>query len=301
MDEIEKYSIIGKGAFGTVIHPAILCSEMSNDKEHYVSKILQITQAKKEKASLNALPEELDGILYFKENSYCNVDETNKQILEKLGINSKNSACVNMVYLPGLELNDCLDQYKTEENQTNQWHDKYEMRDEIPEIPREVILELLMNLSKFYPKVISLNNIPYYHNDISTGNIMYSRNEMYLIDFGFSSDKPKAANFDIFGVIDVFNTILSSIQYMTNNEDLKLIYKSYNDELDAYNKIKPRQPQDKIFEFKKTLFETKLNEFIKIQNPSINETTEISGGKKRKKRKKSKRKKTKRKRHTKKH
>ena len=175
------------------------------------------------------------------------------------------------------------------------------MRDEIPEIPREVILELLMNLSKFYPKVISLNNIPYYHNDISTGNIMYSRNEMYLIDFGFSSDKPKAANFDIFGVIDVFNTILSSIQYMTNNEDLKLIYKSYNDELDAYNKIKPRQPQDKIFEFKKTLFETKLNEFIKIQNPSINETTEISGGKKRKKRKKSKRKKTKRKRHTKKH
>ena len=297
MDEIEKYSIIGKGAFGIVLHPAILCSEMSNDKEHYVSKILQIKQAEKEIASLNALPKELDGILYFTENSYCIVDETNKQILEKLSINYKNSACVNMVYLPGLELNDYLEQYKTEENQTNEWHDKYVIRDEIPEIPREVVLELLMKLSTFYPKVISLNNIPYYHNDISTGNIMYSRNEMYLIDFGFSSKDPKRPNHDIFGVIDVFNTILSSIQYMTNNEDLKLIYKSYNDELDAYNKIKPRQPQDKIFEFKKTLFETKLNEFIKIQNPSINETTEISGGKKRKK---SKRKKSKRKRHTKK-
>ena len=294
MDEIEKYSIIGTGTFGTVIHPGILCSQMSNDEKHYVSKILPIKQAEKEITLLNKMPKELDGILYFTENSYCIVDETNKQILEKLGINSKDRACVNMVYLPGLELNDYLEQYKTEENQTNQWHDKYEMRDEIPEIPREVILELLMKLSKFYPKVISLNNdYHYYHNDISTGNIMYSRNEYYLIDFGRSSNKPNAPNFDILTVIDVFNTILSSIQYMTNNEDLKLIYKTYNNELDAFNKIRPRQPPAEMFEFKKTLFEKTLNEFIKIQNPSINE---ISGGKKNKtKRKRHK------KRHTKKH
>jgi hypothetical protein len=231
---------------------------------------------------------------------YCIVDEKNKQMLEKLGINSKDRACVNMVYLPGLELNDYLEQYKTEENQTNQWHDKYEMRDEIPEIPREVILELLMKLSKFYPKVISLNNdYHYYHNDISTGNIMYSRNEYYLIDFGRSSNKPNAPNFDILTVIDVFNTILSSIQYMTNNEDLKLIYKTYNNELDAFNKIRPRQKPEEIFEFKKTLFENKLNEFIKIQNPSINE---ISGGKKNKtKRKRHKKRKGNKKRHTMKH
>ena len=294
MDEIEKYSIIGTGTFGTVIHPGILCSQMSNDEKHYVSKILPIKQAEKEITLLNKMPKELDGILYFTENSYCIVDEKNKQMLEKLGINSKDRACVNMVYLPGLELNDYLEQYKTEENQTNQWHDKYEMRDEIPEIPREVILELLMKLSKFYPKVISLNNdYHYYHNDISTGNIMYSRNEYYLIDFGRSSNKPNAPNFDILTVIDVFNTILSSIQYMTNNEDLKLIYKTYNNELDAFNKIRPRQPPAEMFEFKKTLFEKTLNEFIKIQNPSINE---ISGGKKNKtKRKRHK------KRHTKKH
>ena len=294
MDEIEKYSIIGTGTFGTVIHPGILCSQMSNDEKHYVSKILPIKQAEKEITLLNKMPKELDGILYFTENSYCIVDEKNKQMLEKLGINSKDRACVNMVYLPGLELNDYLEQYKTEENQTNQWHDKYEMRDEIPEIPREVILELLMKLSKFYPKVISLNNdYHYYHNDISTGNIMYSRNEYYLIDFGRSSNKPNAPNFDILTVIDVFNTILSSIQYMTNNEDLNLIYKTYNNELDAFNKIRPRQPPAEMFEFKKTLFEKTLNEFIKIQNPSINE---ISGGKKNKtKRKRHK------KRHTKKH
>lgn len=300
MDEIEKYSIIGTGTFGTVIHPGILCSKMSNDKEHYVSKILPIKQAEKEITLLNEmLPKELDGILYFTENSYCKIDETNKQILEKLGINSKDKACVNMVYLPGLELNDYLEQYKTEENQTNQWHDKYEMRDEIPEIPREVILELLMKLSKFYPKVISLNNdYHYYHNDISTGNIMYSRNEYYLIDFGRSSNKPNAPNFDILTVIDVFNTILSSIQYMTNNEDLKLIYKTYNNELDAFNKIRPRQPPAEMFEFKKTLFEKTLNEFIKIQNPSINE---ISGGKKNKTKKNKTKRKRHKKRHTKKH
>jgi hypothetical protein len=300
MDEIENYSIIGTGTFGTVIHPGILCSQMSNDKEHYVSKILPIKQAEKEITLLNEmLPKELDGILYFTENSYCKIDETNKQILEKLGINSKDKACVNMVYLPGLELNDYLEQYKTEENQTNQWHDKYEMRDEIPEIPREVILELLMKLSKFYPKVISLNNdYHYYHNDISTGNIMYSRNEYYLIDFGRSSNKPNAPNFDILTVIDVFNTILSSIQYMTNNEDLKLIYKTYNNELDAFNKIRPRQPPAEMFEFKKTLFEKTLNEFIKIQNPSINE---ISGGKKNKTKKNKTKRKRHKKRHTKKH
>ena len=300
MDEIEKYSIIGTGTFGTVIHPGILCSQMSNDEKHYVSKILPIKQAEKEITLLNEmLPKELDGILYFTENSYCKIDETNKQILEKLGINSKDKACVNMVYLPGLELNDYLEQYKTEENQTNQWHDKYEMRDEIPEIPREVILELLMKLSKFYPKVISLNNdYHYYHNDISTGNIMYSRNEYYLIDFGRSSNKPNAPNFDILTVIDVFNTILSSIQYMTNNEDLKLIYKTYNNELDAFNKIRPRQPPAEMFEFKKTLFEKTLNEFIKIQNPSINE---ISGGKKNKTKKNKTKRKRHKKRHTKKH
>ena len=299
MDEIEKYSIIGTGTFGTVIHPGILCSQMSNDEKHYVSKILPIKQAEKEITLLNKMPKELDGILYFTENSYCIVDEKNKQILEKLGINSKDRACVNMVYLPGLELNDYLEQYKTEENQTNQWHDKYEMRDEIPEIPREVILELLMKLSKFYPKVISLNNdYHYYHNDISTGNIMYSRNEYYLIDFGRSSNKPNAPNFDILTVIDVFNTILSSIQYMTNNEDLNLIYKTYNNELDAFNKIRPRQPPAEIFEFKKTLFEKTLNEFIKIQNPSINE---ISGGKKNKTKKNKTKRKRHKKRHTKKH
>lgn len=299
MDEIEKYSIIGTGTFGTVIHPGILCSQMSNDEKHYVSKILPIKQAEKEITLLNKMPKELDGILYFTENSYCIVDEKNKQILEKLGINSKDRACVNMVYLPGLELNDYLEQYKTEENQTNQWHDKYEMRDEIPEIPREVILELLMKLSKFYPKVISLNNdYHYYHNDISTGNIMYSRNEYYLIDFGRSSNKPNAPNFDILTVIDVFNTILSSIQYMTNNEDLNLIYKTYNNELDAFNKIRPRQPPAEMFEFKKTLFEKTLNEFIKIQNPSINE---ISGGKKNKTKKNKTKRKRHKKRHTKKH
>ena len=299
MDEIEKYSIIGTGTFGTVIHPGILCSQMSNDEKHYVSKILPIKQAEKEITLLNKMPKELDGILYFTENSYCIVNEKNKQMLEKLGINSKDRACVNMVYLPGLELNDYLEQYKTEENQTNQWHDKYEMRDEIPEIPREVILELLMKLSKFYPKVISLNNdYHYYHNDISTGNIMYSRNEYYLIDFGRSSNKPNAPNFDILTVIDVFNTILSSIQYMTNNEDLNLIYKTYNNELDAFNKIRPRQPPAEIFEFKKTLFEKTLNEFIKIQNPSINE---MSGGKKNKTKKNKTKRKRHKKRHTKKH
>jgi hypothetical protein len=283
MSEIEKFSIIGKGTFGVVIHPAILCSEMSNDKEHYVSKILPIKQAEKEITLLNKMPKELNGILYFTENSYCIVDETNKQIPEKLGINSKNSAYVNMVYLPGLELNDYLDQYKTEENQTNKWHDKYEIRDEIPEIPREIILELLTGLSKFYPKVISLNDdYHYYHNDISSTNIMNSKNEFYLIDFGRSSDKPISPNCDIFGVIDTFNTILLTIPYMTNNEDLKLIYKTYNDELDAFNKIRP-QVKEKIVEFKKTLFEKTLNKFI---NPSINEpnktnrTNEISGGKK---------------------
>ena len=299
MDEIEKYSIIGTGTFGTVIHPGILCSQMSNDEKHYVSKILPIKQAEKEITLLNKMPKELDGILYFTENSYCIVDETNKQILENLGINSKDRACVNMVYLPGLELHDYLEQYKTEENQTNEWHDKYNMRDEIPEIPREVILELLMKLSKFYPKVISLNNdYHYYHNDISTGNIMYSRNEYYLIDFGRSSNKPNAPNFDILTVIDVFNTILSSIQYMTNNEDLNLIYKTYNNELDAFNKIRPRQPPAEMFEFKKTLFEKTLNEFIKIQNPSINE---ISGGKKNKTKKNKTKRKRHKKRHTKKH
>ena len=35
MDEIEKYSIIGTGTFGTVIHPGILCSQMSNDEREF--------------------------------------------------------------------------------------------------------------------------------------------------------------------------------------------------------------------------------------------------------------------------
>jgi hypothetical protein len=295
MDEIEKYSIIGTGTFGVVIHPAILCSKMSNDKaEHYVSKILPTKQAEKEIASLNKMPKELDGILYFTENSFCNVDETNNKIVEKLGINIKDKACVNMVYLPGFELNDYLDQYKNEENQTNQWHDKYELRDEIPEIPREIILELLIKLSRFYPKVVSLNNdYHYYHNDISTSNIMCTKNDYYLIDFGFSSNKPKAPNFDIFGVIDTFNTILLSIPYMTRNEDLKLIYKSYNDESEAYDKIRPKDKEE-IFKFKAKLFEKTLHNFIEIENPSIMGGKTASASKKTRKRHNKKRRTTKR-------
>jgi hypothetical protein len=72
-----------------------------------------------------------------------------------------------------------------------------------------------------------------------------------------------------------------TIPYLTNNEDLKLIYKSYNDELDSYYKTIKLQPRDNeaIFKFQKTLFENKLNEFIKLQTPPINE---INGGKKNK-------------------
>ena len=270
--EIEKYSIIGKGTFGKVIHPAILCSEMSNpDKHHYVSKILPIDQARKEIESLDKLPKELDGILYFTEKSYCLIDETNKQILVNLGINSKNMACVNMVFLPGLELNVYIEQYKTEDNQTNTWSAKYEIRDEIPELPREILLELLMGLSRFYPKVLSLNrDYNYYHNDLSTTNIMYVNNEYYLIDFGFSNDNDndnqKDTNKDIHGLIQVFNEILSCIPYITDNEDVKLIHKTYKDELNAFRKSLRTKPQEKkkIDEFNKTLFETTLKNFIEM-------------------------------------
>jgi hypothetical protein len=250
-----EYTIIGTGTFGTVIHPAILCNKMElDDPRKYVSKILPISSIPQEEKSFNNLPDELDKILYFKECNICDINESNQFIFEKLKINTQNKMYINMRFIPGKELHHIIEKYKNEDNQTNQWNESYENRDNIPEIPRNILFDLLFALRDFYKKIEVLNNIPYYHNDISSTNIIYDNNTFYLIDFGMSNKQPfmnTNLNYDKNQTMDVLSQILSTVPYISNNKEIMEIYKYFL--MKSNNKSKKIQFTEKDILFKECL------------------------------------------------
>ena len=258
--EVKKYKIIGKGAFGEIIHPAILCKTMIiPDENEYVSKILPTNSAKKEHNIFMNLPDKLDTILYFKECSFCPFTEIPNTVITEINRlvdldNRINKSIINIRYIRGMELNKFLTPYKNNDNQTNPWD--RDNKEFYIEMQKPILLNLLLALQSFYEKVEIFNEIPFYHSDISSTNIIYNtdNNTFYLIDFGFAnkvpytfSNNPPDYLIDKMGVVDIFNNIVNTISYMKENDELMLIFTQYNKRKNDIRKLKTLENNMKLF------------------------------------------------------
>ena len=142
-----EYKILGKGNSGLVIHPCIGCSEKTKrNPKLYITKLIGNRRTLDEEIrAYNLLPDELDNKLYYKFYELCEDEETKEElekIVRELPLEPKyaNYKILNSTFINGLELANYLNEYKTEDNQTNRWNDRYSERDTIPVIPTEIFL-----------------------------------------------------------------------------------------------------------------------------------------------------------------
>jgi len=272
-----EYKILGKGNSGLVIHPCIGCSEKTKrNPELFITKLIGNRRTLDEEIrAYNLLPEELDNKLYYKFYELCE-DEKTKEELEKivrdipLEPKYANYKILNSTFINGLELANYLNEFKTEDNQTNRWNDRYRERETIPIIPTSIFMNLLHLLVVFYENIQILNGFGVFHNDIQITNIMinHEHDKLYLIDFGRMS---KTTRFNAHDV-DIEDA----------NEVLKEVIKMglYNDEL-----------KEIILELKKSMKEINigfLQELLRI-------LTSLGKGRKKKRKQTTKRKTKKRK------
>jgi serine/threonine protein kinase len=272
-----EYKILGKGNSGLVIHPCIGCSEKTKrNPELFITKLIGNRRTLDEEIrAYNLLPEELDNKLYYKFYELCE-DEKTKEELEKivrdipLEPKYANYKILNSTFINGLELANYLNEFKTEDNQTNRWNDRYRERETIPIIPTSIFMNLLHLLVVFYENIQILNGFGVFHNDIQITNLMinHEHDKLYLIDFGRMS---KTTRFNAHDV-DIEDA----------NEVLKEVIKMglYNDEL-----------KEIILELKKSMKEINigfLQELLRI-------LTSLGKGRKKKRKQTTKRKTKKRK------
>ena len=226
-----EYKILGKGNSGLVIHPCIGCSEKTKrNPELFITKLIGNRRTlDEEMRAYNLLPEELDNKLYYKFYELCE-DEKTKEELEKivrdipLEPKYANYKILNSTFINGLELANYLNEFKTEDNQTNRWNDRYRERETIPIIPTSIFMNLLHLLVVFYENIQILNGFGVFHNDIQITNLMinHEHDKLYLIDFGRMS---KTTRFNAHDVdIEDANEVLKEVIKMgIYNDELKEI------------------------------------------------------------------------------
>lgn len=270
------YKILGKGNSGLVIHPCIGCSEKTKkNPELFITKLIGSRRTLDEEIhAYNLLPEELDNKLYYKFYELCEDEESKEElekIVRKLPLEPKyaNYKILNSTFINGMELANYLNEFKTEDNQTNRWNDKYRERETLPFFPTEDFMSMLHLLVLFYENIQILNGFGIYHNDIQITNIMinHAHDKLFLIDFGRMSKTPR------FNVQDVDTSDVDEV--------IKEVVKMglYNDEL-----------KDSIIELKKSMKVMNIAFILELLR-----ILTLGKGKKKTKRRKQKRKKTKRK------
>lgn len=226
-----EYKILGKGNSGLVIHPCIGCSvKTKRNPELFITKLIGSRRTLDEEIrAYNLLPDELDNKLYYKFYELCEDEKTKEEldkIVREIPLEAKyaNYKVLNSTFINGTELTNYLNEYKTEDNQTNKWNDRYKERESLPFIPTSNFMNLLRLLALFYENIQILNSFGVYHNDIQVTNIMinHEHNKLFLIDFGRMSKTTRfsAADVDLGDVNEVIKEVVKMGLY---NDELKEI------------------------------------------------------------------------------
>lgn len=226
-----EYKVLGKGNSGLVIHPCIGCSEKTKrNPDLFITKLIGNRRTLDEEIrAYNLLPEELDNKLYYKFYELCEDEETKEElekIVREIPLEPKyaNYKILNSTFINGMELANYLNEYKTEDNQTNKWNDRYKERATIPSISTANFMNLLRLLEIFYENIKILNSFGVYHNDIQITNIMinHEHNKLYLIDFGRMSKTTRFSAHDV-DLGDVDEVIKEVVKMGLYNDELKEI------------------------------------------------------------------------------
>lgn len=227
-------SRIGSGTFGDIFRPNIPCPGIMSST-NLVSKILPTSSAIKEKRNFDLLPDELDGLLYYKYSNICPLPEKYSGLARNPSISNSN---LIIAYVEGIEFEKYLNNFKNIDNQTNHWNPNYANRDIIPRIEVFEAIQILQAYYNIYPLLHRMNiEFGIYHNDISTTNMLYNdkTNKILLVDFGITthiddihlvdsnitssnSDSNRDSNRDSNQYINGFNSIFECLYY---NEDIR--------------------------------------------------------------------------------
>jgi len=286
-----NYVELGYGETGIVIYPSLGCSKTTQlYPKHYISKIMKKNLALQEKKSYEILPDELDGILYYKYCEVCDIDPLippQINIVKQFNIEKneekivKNYCILNSRYINGVDLEKVFLTYKSFDNLRLRLRDKKEY----PIIPFELLNQLLLSLQTFNNNVELLNNTYlFFHNDINPKNIMIQKNiKLWLIDFDKSGEQ-EYKNVDSEAILFIIQNVLYMALYIPSlTEIIRLIYFSlqykkkdnlflFNYELINYVIKIINQPEEFVLEIflsdilKKELTQKEL-EYIHTANP----------------------------------
>jgi len=225
------YVKLGEGESGIVIYPSLGCTETTQlYPRDYVSKIMKKKLALQEKKSFERLPDELDGLLYYKYCELCDIDPliTHQiNIVKQFNFEKneekivKNYCILNSRYINGIELEKEFLKYKSYDNLYIRLREKTEY----PIIPFDYLNQLLLSLQTFNHQVEILNSYSFFHNDIHSSNILIEKNmKLWLIDFGGSEEK-KHKNVDSEGIFFIIKEVLYMALYIPSlTEIIRLIY-----------------------------------------------------------------------------
>ena len=228
--EPTQYSELGYGESGIVIYPSLGCTKITQlYPKRYISKIMRKSVALQEQQSYERLPDELDGILYYKYCEVCDIDPLippQINIVKQFNIEKneekivKNYCILNSRYINGADLEKVFLTYKS--------YDNLRLRDkkEYPVIPIEILKKLLLSLQTFNANVKILNQTyTFYHNDINPKNIMIQRNmKLWLIDFD-KSGEAESKNVDSEAIFFIIQSVLYMSLYIPSlTEIIRLIY-----------------------------------------------------------------------------
>lgn len=157
--------ILGEGKDGLVVYPPIHCEIGNIDKSKFVGKIywkLRVSTIDGVVDKINKLPDDLNGLLYYKENYLCDVNlpEELKSLYKRL---SSKQLILRKVEGKTVDnaINDVINNIKN--NNRCQFYDLF-----------KASIETFYNIKK-----LASYNI--FYNDFSTSNIIYNNNEGKLI------------------------------------------------------------------------------------------------------------------------
>jgi serine/threonine protein kinase len=282
---------LGYGETGIVIYPSLGCTTTTQlYPRDYVSKIMKKKLALQEKKSFERLPDELDGILYYKYCEVCDIDPLippQINIVKQFNIEKneekivKNYCILNSTYINGVDLEKVFLTYKSFDNLRLRLRDKKEY----PIIPFDLLNQLLLSLQTFNNNVELLNNTYlFFHNDINPKNIMIQKNiKLWLIDFDKSGEQ-EYKNVESEAILFIIQNVLYMALYIPSlTEIIRLIYFSlqykkkdnlflFNNELINYVIKIINQPEDFVLErflsdiLQKELTQKEL-EYIHTANP----------------------------------
>ena len=187
--------VIGEGGFGCVINPNITC-KMANGKtipssRRYITKIMEPEDFEKEYEDVRNVKTILKKVPHYKQFFLLDIHECKPKKVEQDTITTIQSGCK---YFKEKTVQDLEEMNTLIMPYAGQRSDKY--LEELQNVEYwKTFHSKLIHLLRF--GVIKMNDVSVYHCDIKLQNVLFNKNNLLLIDWGFSYIHKHSSAFDI--------------------------------------------------------------------------------------------------------